>query len=164
MAAIGAISKGAVSERQRVRSAGRAWLNLCRSEYLSKKPHIVIEHISSHTGNQTPEQFGNDTADRLANQFRVQGEKNSEVPYLTLSEELFFLQHGETHIQGDPRAYLKRLEKEEMLRIWKKKAQVQSAWFRMFPTHLNGYGIGPLRLAVVGLDSTSLRPSVNGYL
>ena len=47
MATIGAITKGIVSERKRVRAAGRAWLNLCRSDFMEKEENIQIERISS---------------------------------------------------------------------------------------------------------------------
>ena len=47
MATIGAITKGAVSERKRIRAAGRAWLNLCRTDFLQKQERITVEHISS---------------------------------------------------------------------------------------------------------------------
>jgi len=46
MATIGAITKGTVSERRRVRAAGRAWMNLCRNDKNRKRlesntfPHI----------------------------------------------------------------------------------------------------------------------------
>ena len=60
MATIGAITKGTVSERRRVRAAGRAWMNLCRNDFIEKQEKIRIEHISSHKGSVTPEQVGND--------------------------------------------------------------------------------------------------------
>ena len=74
MATIGAITKGTVSERRRVRAAGRAWMNLCRNDFIEKQEKIRIEHVSSHKGSVTPEQVGNDMADRLANSFRKKGE------------------------------------------------------------------------------------------
>ena len=112
MATIGAITKGIVSERRRVRAAGRAWLNLCRSDFVEKEGNIKIEHISSHKGTGTPEQVGNDAADRLANSFRLEGEKKSSEPasYLLETEESLLFQHKNLVIQGDPREYLKMLE------------------------------------------------------
>jgi len=52
MAAIGAITKGPVSERKRIRAAGRAWLNFSRSEFFAKMKTINVEHVSSHTRNK----------------------------------------------------------------------------------------------------------------
>ena len=68
-AAIGAITKGYVSERKRIRAAGRAWRNLCRREYCEKKQSISLEHVVSHQDLGTPESKGNDRAD--ANDFRL---------------------------------------------------------------------------------------------
>ena len=64
-AAISAISKGALSERKRICAAGRPWLNFCRKDFLDKSSRIKIEHVSSHMGDETPEQIGNNTADRI---------------------------------------------------------------------------------------------------
>ena len=91
LATIGAIQKGPLSERKRIRAAGRAWLNLCREDFARKKLHIHLQHVSSHKGVQTPEQIGNDVADRLANDFRRQGETVGPVPYFTATEETLFL-------------------------------------------------------------------------
>ena len=66
MATIGAISKGPVSERKRIRAAGRAWLNFSRSEFSQIGRTIMVEHVRSHTGSQTVEQVGNNNADQLA--------------------------------------------------------------------------------------------------
>ena len=99
MATIGAISKGVVSERRRIRSAGRAWLNLCRTEYIKRKAQFEIEHVSSHKGTVSPEQIGNDAADNLANKYRIQGERLKAAPYLTETEEPLFLKHSQTNIQ-----------------------------------------------------------------
>jgi ribonuclease HI len=49
-AAIGAISKGVVSERKRVRAAGRAWLNFSRQDFMEKRQSIKIQHVFSHKG------------------------------------------------------------------------------------------------------------------
>lgn len=53
-AAIGAITKGYVSERKRIRAAGRAWRNLCRSAYCEKKKCISVEHVASYQDLETP--------------------------------------------------------------------------------------------------------------
>jgi ribonuclease HI len=66
-AAIGALTRGAVSERKRVRAAGRAWLNFCRADFLQKRKQIKIQHVSSHRGLANAEQVGNDKADQVAN-------------------------------------------------------------------------------------------------
>src|SRR6185437_10946176 len=129
MAAIGAITKGPVSERKRIRAAGRAWLNFSRSEFFAKMKTINVEHVSSHTGTQTPEQIGNDTADRLANKFRLKGESSQPAPYFWETEEALLFQHGNVSVQGDPRSYLKRLEQDQMIKIWKQKAPKQAKWF-----------------------------------
>src|SRR5690606_2687264 len=49
MATIGAIAKGPVSERKRIRAAGRAWLNFSQTEFLEIGRQIEVEHIRSHT-------------------------------------------------------------------------------------------------------------------
>ena len=63
-ATIGALTRGAVSERKRVRAAGRAWLNFCRADFLRKRTQIKIQHVSSHRGLANAEQVGNDKAIR----------------------------------------------------------------------------------------------------
>ena len=74
MATIGALSKGVLSERKRIRAPGRAWLNFCRTEIAKKQ--VSIEQ---YTDDQTPEQKGNNGADILVNKFRVQGEQREPV-------------------------------------------------------------------------------------
>jgi hypothetical protein len=132
---IGALSKGVVSERKRLRAAGRAWLNLCRLVYVEMGKRIKMEHVSSHKGTQTPEQQGNDTADRLANEFRLLGEASQPAPYLLETEESLLFKHNENIVQGDPRDYLKRLEKEHMIKKWKTTVK-QSEWFVKHPTQV----------------------------
>ena len=89
-AAIGAISKGLVSERRRVRAPGRLWLNFCRKDFLEKKHHIRLDHVSSHKGTLTKEQQGNDMADVIANEYRRQGERMSPCLYFMEDEEHFY--------------------------------------------------------------------------
>src|SRR6185503_4984469 len=108
-----ALQKGVVSERKRVRAAGRAWLNFCRQDFLNKRGHIHLEHVSSHRGLNTPEQVGNDKADQVANFYRSLGEKRAPVH----SEKQFTLTHKGRSIQGDIRAYIKRVEREKMTEI-----------------------------------------------
>ena len=133
MATIGAISKGTVSERKRIRAPGRAWLNFCRSE-IGKKL-IEIEHISSHTGSLTPEQKGNDAADALANKYRLLGESIGPVPYLVSTEEPLILEFQKSVIQGDPRSFLKQMAKKKMAEIWRTKTR-QGEWFTKYPTQV----------------------------
>jgi len=97
---------------------------------------IKIEHISSHKGTHTPEQVGNDHADRLANRFRVLGETSKPSPYLLATEEALLFEHKHVIVQCDPRDYLKRLEKEIMKDLWKKKAPKQSEWVSKHPTQI----------------------------
>ena len=70
-AAIGAITKGLVSERRRVRAPGRAWLNFCRLDYQMKKQHLKVEHVSSHKGTLTTEQQRNELGDTIATNIAV---------------------------------------------------------------------------------------------
>src|SRR6185295_1874227 len=69
MATIGALLKGPLSERKRIRSPGRAWLNFCRREIAEKQ--VSVEHVSSHTGSVTPEQKGNDAAEQVSSSRRI---------------------------------------------------------------------------------------------
>ena len=74
MATIQALKKGTLlSERKRVRAAGRLWLNWARP--LLDSSCIHFQHVRSHTGNSTPAEVGNEMADTLANFYRLQGEK-----------------------------------------------------------------------------------------
>ena len=136
MATIGAISKGPVSEWKRIRAAGRAWLSFSRSDFSQIGRTIMVEHVRSHTGSQTVEQVGNDNADQLANKFRLEGERSVPALYLWESEEFLLFQHLGKNVQGDPRSYLKNLEKERMAKIWKEKAPTQAKWFTKHPTQV----------------------------
>jgi ribonuclease HI len=110
-AAIGALSRGRVSERKRVRAAGRAWLNFCRDEFSLKRQHIDIRHVSSHRGLNNAEQIGNDQADQIANLYRSLGEKRGPTLYFTQSEEGFTLTHKGKSIQSDVAHTSNRLRK-----------------------------------------------------
>ena len=66
------------------------------------------------TDEQTPEQKGNDAADALANKYRLEGESVGPVPYIVSTEEPLILQFQGSNVQGDPRKFLKQLEKERM--------------------------------------------------
>jgi len=130
-AAIGAVSKGTLSERRRVRAAGRAWLNFCRADFLMKQDDINIEHVFSHKGTETAEQRGNDAADRIAKGHRRMGE-GKQCHYFTDSEEQFVLQQMELNVQGNPRLFLKSMEQKQMFDLWKKR----SATEQLFPTQI----------------------------
>jgi hypothetical protein len=135
-AAIGVISKGHVSERKRVRTAGRAWVNFCRYEMLEKNQDIMIQHVSSHKGTETTEQRGNDAADIIANEYRRIGESSSARPYFTAAEEQFVLNQNGTNVQGDPRRFLKSIEIHHMKEIWEQKAPKQARWTSQYPTQI----------------------------
>jgi len=121
MATIGALSKCVVSERKRIRAPGRAWLNFCRTE-ISKK-QVSIEHVFSHTDDQTPERKGNDAADAMANKYRLEGESVGPVPYIVSTEEPLILQFEGSNVQGEPRKFLRTKDK-------------QAAWFIKHPTQV----------------------------
>jgi hypothetical protein len=104
----------------------RPWLNFCRKDLLLKRTNLTIEHISSHKGNSSPEQKGNAKADEWANRMRKIGEEEEPYQYFTLSEEPFILKFKESLVQGDPRIFLKKLEEEKMIEIWKQKAPKQA--------------------------------------
>jgi len=132
-AAIGALLKGVVSERKRVRAAGRAWLNFGRPALIEKRDHIFIEHVRSHQGVDSPEQVGNDRADVIAKAFLNKGSKLPPALYLTHSEETFILCHKGNYIQGDIRNFMKSIAKQKMIERWKIKAPRQSEFFLAFP-------------------------------
>jgi hypothetical protein len=136
MATIGALSKGVISERRRIRASGRAWVNLCRSASIQKGSYLRIEHVRSHTGCLSPSQIGNEKADQIANKFRLQGQKEPPASYLSSTEEEFFLVHNSTRVQGDPRTFLKRLETMYMINSWKTNSETQAQWYLRFPTQI----------------------------
>jgi hypothetical protein len=129
----GALSKGPLSERRRIRAPGRAWLNFCRAEIGEKE--ISMDHVPSHTGTMTPEQRGNDVADAMANKYRLEGESMGPVPYLVSTEEPLILEFKGSNIQGDPRSFLKKMAKEKMAEIWRTKSK-QGEWFNKHPTQI----------------------------
>ena len=147
-AAIGAISKGLVSERRRVRAPGRLWLNFCRKDFLEKKHHIRVDHVSSHKGTLTKEQQGNDMADVIANEYRRQGERMSPCLYFMEDEEQFLLQHKNIIIQGDMRVYLKSLEKDKLLEVWKSSAPKQAKWASQHPIQVRNHSKNAWKWAI----------------
>ena len=102
LAALGALTVGHVSERRRVRAAGRPWLNSCRAIVINNRHNISFQHVYSHSGGSSPEEVGNDQADHLANHFRIRGKKTAPSPYLSNFEEAFSFVHGAVRIQSDP--------------------------------------------------------------
>ena len=136
MATIGALSQDVVSERKRVRAAGRAWLNWCRQDLLLKRSYISLQHITSHQEKKSVESHGNDQADAIANAFRQRGELSDPHPYFTLAEEQVVFQYNENIIQGDSRELLKSIEKEKLMEAWIAKTKVQSQWIWKHPTQI----------------------------
>ena len=122
-----------MSERKRIRAAGRAWRNYCREDMLTKRNHIKIEHVRSHVAKIAPDQLGNDRADEIAKHFLEISDPQHPAGYFTHSEERLVLFHGGRYITGDPRKFLKKLEETSMLKLWKSKAKRQSEFYLKFP-------------------------------
>ena len=72
----------------------------------------------------------NERADQIANLTRIKSEKGPPEGYFTLSEEPFILKFKENLIQGDPRAYMKKWEKDKMVEIWREKAPKQALYIK----------------------------------
>jgi hypothetical protein len=53
--------------------------------------------------------------------------------YFTEAEERFVLEHKKSTIQGDVRTYLKTLEREKLLEVWKVSAPKQARWTTEHP-------------------------------
>jgi len=134
-AAIGAITKGPVSERKRVCAAGRAWLNFCRKDFSSKNDHIKIEHVRSHIGLNNPEQRGNDKADELAKIFRNLGDTRGPALYFTHAEEKFLFSHNGKIVQSNIRSYLKSVVEKKMIE-YLKVAPRQAEFFLAYPIQI----------------------------
>jgi len=71
----------------------------------------------------------------MANKYRLEGESVGPVPYIVSTEEPLILQFEGSNVQGDPRKFLKQLEKEKMADIWRTKDK-QAAWFIKHPTQV----------------------------
>src|SRR6185503_19149632 len=99
------------------------------------RARINVEHVFSHRGNLSPEQQGNELADAIANHYRRTGENLPSRDYFTEFEEPFVFQHNTKNIQGDPRPFLKKLEKEAMFLIWKEK-ESQAQYVSKYPTQV----------------------------
>src|SRR6185295_1020255 len=74
---------------------------------------VSVEHVSSHTGSATPEQKGNDAADKMANKYRLQGESTGPVPYLISTEELLFLNSKDQTFKATPVRSSKKWQSKE---------------------------------------------------
>ena len=135
LATIGALSQGTVSERKRIRAAGRPWLNWCRQSWHIKRQHIKLEHVASHQDFKNAASTGNDKADALANLQRALGETQNPQPYFTLKEEKVILKHGDNNIQGDVRGTLKEIERKAMLAEWT-SLKTQGQLVKKFPTQV----------------------------
>lgn len=128
MATIQALKKGTLlSERKRVRAAGRLWLNWARP--LLDTSCIHLQHVRSHTGNSTPAEVGNEMADTLANFYRLQGEKMPPDSIHSKWEESFCIQAAGIIVQGDPRSWAKTIEQESLLKAWS-ESKMQSKWIK----------------------------------
>lgn len=128
MATIQALKKGTLlSERKRVRAAGRLWLNWARP--LLDSPHIQFQHVRSHTGNSSPSEVGNGMADSLANFYRLQGEKLPPDHVHLEWEEPFCIQAADMVVQGDPRSWAKAIEQDSLLKAWS-ESKLQSKWIK----------------------------------
>src|SRR5271154_5385673 len=66
MAAIQAMEKGPVSERKRIKMQGRAWKSFLVPTLAEKRHQICILHVKAHSGLGSPQQEGNDQADKIA--------------------------------------------------------------------------------------------------
>ena len=69
MAAIQSLEQGPVSERKRIKMQGRAWKSFLKTTLAEKRPQICILHVKSHSGLGSPQQQGNDQADKIAKKF-----------------------------------------------------------------------------------------------
>src|SRR5690349_21485082 len=93
---------------------------------------------------------GNNFADILANQYRLAGQARY-CDYFITAEEQFIFVHDKKNIQGDSRQYLKNLERESMLTVWRKK-ETQGRYISQFPTQVLAQAKLIWRWAVEGGD------------
>ena len=66
MATIQTLEKGPVSERKRIKMQGRAWKSFLVPTLAEKRHQICILHVKAHSGLGSPQQEGNDQADKIA--------------------------------------------------------------------------------------------------
>ncbi len=129
MAAIQALKNGVLlSERRRIRSAGRLWLNWMRPTICAKQ--IQFQHVRSHTGLEGPAEFGNEMADSIANSFRLQGDKAPpDMVDLKWEEDFCILDTNQAVVQGDVRAWAKKVEQKFLLEGFS-KCELQFTWMK----------------------------------
>src|ERR1044071_727304 len=89
VAAIQALEQGLISERKRIKAQGRAWKSFIRPTIAEKRHHISIFHVKAHSGLESPEQQGNDCADKMAKKFMNLAESMDPLPYFTTAEEKY---------------------------------------------------------------------------
>ena len=135
MATIQALGEGLISERKRVKAQGRAWKSFIRPTIAERKHQISIVHVKSHSGTVSPEQQGNDCADKMAKKFMIQGEKLEPLPYFTIGEEKYLMIHQDKLIGGNIRTWLKEQETKRCQDAWR-KLKVQGRLFRRFPQQI----------------------------
>ena len=103
MATIQALAEGPVSERKRIKMQGRVWKSFLRTTVAIKNRQFRTIHVKSHEDTKSPEQRGNDHADKMVKKFMNQGEKAQPLPYFTKDEEKFLAFHQDTLIVGNIR-------------------------------------------------------------
>ena len=130
-----ALNKGTLSERRNVRSAARRWANLARMAVQRRQAELRLTHVRSHRGRETFEEKGNDLADRLANEGRLEAEDDPATSYFTEGDIGILLKHQEKFVQQDPRVFLKKHEGELMEESWKRLTR-QSENLRKHPNTL----------------------------
>jgi hypothetical protein len=145
---------------------------------LYKRNQIFTSSMSSHKGISSPEQKGNDCADRMANYFRCKAESKAAVRYFMESEEKFILMYEDKDvigvprvpkcyrvIQGDPRGFLKNMEIKLMLDIGKQSQDRLSGSLNILSkssTRLRESGSGQLKPEMAGPGFTSSLQLVSG--
>src|SRR3569623_1179898 len=132
---IQALGEGLITERKRVKAQGRAWKSFVRPTVAERKYQISIFHVKSHTGLVSPEQQGNDCADRMAKNFMNQGENLEPLPYFTTGEEKYLMIHLGKLNGGNIRTWLKEQETKRCQDAWR-KLKVQGRLFRRFPQQI----------------------------
>jgi hypothetical protein len=84
---------------------------------------------------KTPEQRGNDQADKMAKKFMNQGQSAQPLPYFTKEEEKFIAFYEDTLIVGNIRTWLKEEETKQLQDKWR-TLKVQGRLFRRFPQQI----------------------------
>ena len=113
-ATIQALAEGPVSERKRIKMQGRAWKSFLKTTSAIKHRQIHTIHVKSHEDTKSPEQRGNDHADKMAKKFMSQSQSAQPLPYFTKEEEKFLAFHQDTLIVGNIRMWLKEEEIKQL--------------------------------------------------